>query len=73
MVGDDSGAPGGGVRSGVPCHPFRPAPVSEFLVLGTDQAVPDPSPRPPLPREFKRSRKVVQKESIWEWKMSGDE
>ena len=46
---------------------------SEFLVLGTDQAVPDPSPRPPLPREFKRSRKGVQKESILEWKMSGDE
>ena len=46
---------------------------SEFLVLGTDQAVPDPSPRPPLPREFKSSSKGVQKESIWEWKMSGDE
>ena len=30
---------------------------------------PDPSP----PREFKRSRKGIQKESILEWKMNGDE
>ena len=73
MVGDESDAPGGGSDLGDRDTLSGQRERTGFLINGRDEAVPDPPPDPPPPREFERSRKGVQKESILEWKMSGDE